>query len=75
MRRDELRGDGALFRQPAGVSGLGALALGALRAEGAGTPPTGWGTRPSRRYPPPRQSDAQLLAAIRTDLARSPFHG
>ena len=23
----------------------------------------------------PRQSDAQLLAAIRTDLARSPFHG
>ena len=25
--------------------------------------------------PPPRQSDAQLLAAIRTDLARSPFHG
>ena len=27
------------------------------------------------RRPPPRQSDAQLLAAIRTDLARSPFHG
>ena len=25
--------------------------------------------------PAPRQSDAQLLAAIRTDLARSPFHG
>ena len=30
---------------------------------------------PARRGPPPRQSDAQLLAAIRTDLARSPFHG
>ena len=31
--------DGTLFRHPAGVSGLGALALGALRAAGAGTPP------------------------------------
>ena len=49
-----------------------------------GTPPaghtTGWahhrlGAWPARRGPPPRQSDAQLLAAIRTDLARSPFHG
>ena len=29
----------------------------------------------ARRGPAPRQSDAQLLAAIRTDLARSPFHG
>ena len=48
------------------MSGLGALALGALRAAGAG---------PARRGAPPRQSDAQLLAAIRTDLARSPFHG
>ena len=28
-----------MFRHPAGVSGLGALALGALRAAGAGTPP------------------------------------
>ena len=37
--RDDLRGDGALFRHSAGVSGLGALALGALRAAGAGT---GW---------------------------------
>ena len=33
------------------------------------------GARRARRGPPPRQSDAQLLAAIRTDLARSPFHG
>ena len=33
------------------------------------------GARPARRGPPPRQSDAQLLAAIRTDLARSQFHG
>ena len=38
--RDDLRGDGALFRHSAGVSGLGALALGALRAAGAGTPPS-----------------------------------
>ena len=33
------------------------------------------GAGPARRGAPPRQSDAQLLAAIRTDLARSPFHG
>ena len=33
------------------------------------------GAGPARRGPPPRQSDAQQLAAIRTDLARSPFHG
>ena len=33
------------------------------------------GAGPARRGPRPRQSDAQLLAAIRTDLARSPFHG
>ena len=30
---------------------------------------------PARRGPRRGQSDAQLLAAIRTDLARSPFHG
>ena len=41
--RDDLRGDAAMFRHPAGVSGLGALALGALRAAGAGTPPAGRG--------------------------------
>ena len=62
-----------MFRHPAGVSGLGALALGALRAAGAGTPPAGRGA--GAAGPAPRQSDAQLLAAIRTDLARSPFHG
>ena len=33
------------------------------------------GAGPARRGAPARQSDAQLLAAIRTDLARSPFHG
>ena len=32
-------------------------------------------SRSARRGPRPRQSDAQLLAAIRADLARSPFHG
>ena len=56
------------------MSGLGALALGALRAAGAGTPPVGRGAGAAGAAPP-RQSDAQLLAAIRTDLARSPFHG
>ena len=33
------------------------------------------GGGPARRGPAPRQSDAQLLAAIRTGLARAPFHG
>ena len=33
------------------------------------------GDGPARRGPPPALSDAQLLAAIRTDLARSPFQG
>ena len=33
------------------------------------------GAVPARRGPRPRHSDAQLLAAIRADLARSPFHG
>ena len=33
------------------------------------------GAVPARRGPRPRQSDAQLLAAIRADLARFPFHG
>ena len=33
------------------------------------------GARPARRGPTPALSDAQLLAAIRTDLARSPFQG
>ena len=62
-----------MCRHPAGVSGLGALALGALRAAGAGTPPGGPGAGAAGARP--RQSDAQLLAAIRADLARSPFHG
>ena len=33
------------------------------------------GDGPGRRGPTPTLSDAQLLAAIRTDLARSPFQG
>ena len=36
---------------------------------------TGWARGRRGGGTPPRQSDAQLLAAIRTDLARSPFHG
>ena len=33
------------------------------------------GARPARRGPTPALSDARLLAAIRRDLARSPFQG
>ena len=33
------------------------------------------GQEPARRGPKPTVSDAQLLAAIHTDLARSPFRG
>ena len=33
------------------------------------------GDGPARRGPQPLLSDEQLLAAIRTDLARSPFQG
>ena len=33
------------------------------------------GAGPARRWPTPALSDAQLLAAIRSDLARSPFQG
>ena len=33
------------------------------------------GDGPARRGPTPALSDAQLLAAIRSDLARSPFQG
>ena len=56
------------------MSGLGALALGALRAAESRAHHR-VGAVPARGGPRPRQSDAQLLAAIRTDLARSPFHG
>ena len=43
MSETYLRGDGPMFRHSAGVSGLGPLTLGALRAAGAGTPPAGRG--------------------------------
>ena len=33
------------------------------------------GERPARRGPTPAHSDEQLLAAVRADLARSPFQG
>ena len=33
------------------------------------------GERPARRGPKPAHSDEQLLAAVRADLARSPFQG
>ena len=69
--RDDLRGDGALFRHPAGVSGLGALALGALRAAGAGT---GW-ARCRRGGGRGRGNRTRSCWRRWTDLARSPFHG
>ena len=73
--RDDLRGDGAMFRHPAGVSGLGALgsALYARRVRGHTT--TGWAR--GRRGGGRRRGNRtrSKLAAIRTDLARSPFHG
>ena len=72
--RDDLRGDGALFRHPAGVSGLGALALGALRAAGAGTPPPA-GRGAGAAGAGAEAIGRELLAVIRADLARSPFHG
>ncbi len=53
------------------MSGVGALALGALRAARSGGAPAG--RRP--RGPAPALSGEQLLAAIRADLARSPFQG
>ena len=59
---------GALFRHPAGRS---RSALYARRARAHHR----LGAGPARRGPVPRQSDAQLLAVIRADLARSPFHG
>ena len=53
---------------------MGEVALGALRAAGLFAAPER-GDGPGRRGPTPALSDAQLLAAIRTDLARSPFQG
>lgn len=75
--RDDLRDHGTALRPPAGVSGVGSprargsyayarLARAQARQRGA---------VPARRGPAPVLSDAQLLAAIRADLARSPFHG
>ena len=47
----------------------------ALYARRARAPGRKRGDGPVRRGPTPALSDAQLLAAIRTDLARSPFQG
>jgi putative transposase len=45
----------------------------AARQAGAGE--TGGASSPARRGPKPAISDADLLAAIRADLARSPWSG
>ena len=68
------RAHGAALWSRAGVSDVGEVALGALRAAGACAVPKA-GCWPARRGPTPALSDAQLLAAIRSDLARSPFQG
>ena len=69
--RDDLRGDGARFgiQRVCQVWERSRSALYARRARAR------LGAGPARRGPVPRQSDAQLLAVIRADLARSPFHG
>ena len=63
------RAHGAALWSRAGVSDVGEVALGALRAAGACAVPKA-GCWPARRGPTPALSDAQLLAAIRSDLAR-----
>ena len=63
--RNDLRDHGAALAR-AGVCGNARRAR-ARRLER--------GARPARRGPTPALSDAQLLAAIRSDLARSPFQG
>ena len=54
---------------------VGAVALGVLRQTGSPAAPSAgcWPAPP--RTDTPARSDAQLLAAIRSDLARSPFQG
>ena len=71
----DLRDDGTALWSQAGVSNVGEVALGALRAARAfAAPGAGCAAGATAgRHPP--LSDAQLLAAIRTDLARSPFQG
>ena len=68
----DLCDDGTALWSPAGVSNVGEVALYARRAR---FERPARGARPARRGPTPTLSDAQLLAAIRTDLARSPFQG
>ena len=75
MSASDLRDDGTALWSQAGVSNVGEVALGALRAAGSFAVPENGVRGPARRGPPPALSDAQLLAAIRTDLARSPFQG
>ena len=71
--RHDLRDHGTPVRDPAGVSGLGALAVDPLRTAGAGAAPGAGraGTARADAGPP----DEQLLAAVRAGLARSPFQG
>ena len=57
------------------MPGLGPRALASLYARQTREHQRQEGQEPARRGPKPTVSDAQLLAAIHTDLARSPFRG
>ena len=71
--RHALRGHGAPLRDPARVSGVGALALGALRpADTRAAAAQGRGARAAGSAP---TVSATLLEAIQADLDRSPFQG
>ena len=66
---------GPLFRHPAGCVRSGSARARRSTRGGRRAHHHRLGAGPARRGPVPRQSDAQLLAVIRADLARSPFHG
>ena len=74
MSRASLRDDGAALRSQAGVWNVGE-SRSALYARRACLRRPERGDGPGRRGPTPALSDAQLRAAIRSDLARSPFQG
>ena len=69
-----LRDDGAALRSQR-VCGTWERSRSALYARRACLRRPERGDGPGRRGPTPALSDAQLLAAIRSDLARSPFQG
>ena len=73
--RNDLRDDGTALCGLKRVCRTWERSRSALYARRARLQRPARGARPARRGPTPALSDAQLLAAIRTDLARSPFQG